>query len=488
MEQCPKCGRKIKGDEVFCPGCGERIAPEQKKKSILPLVLILAAAGGVAVCLLIVFSLRASSQVEVEREAEINAMEEAAAMEAAAPAEAIPTEAAAPEEESELAEEEIALSAEPEEEIFKGSDAIHRYELVLSDKSWSAAFQECVSRGGSLANIDSPEEYAYITNQIRKEGKTDITFWLGASSDNSTGEYRWISSDNGAGEESLEAPKYLGYWLPGEPSHEGEDEGGSRQAETCMDLLYRSSDDRFYWNDVPEDVVATAPYLSGKFGYICEYDEAEEDASRMETLILGNWLLPGSNRMYMDFSPEGKVFGYEYIDDPYFIEGDTLIVDQSYSNERLYFTIVLLDGNWLGLSETDSTGRTADAENAVYAYRSDSPEWYVDPALCNDDYGKWVLKDMSAEGLDGDIKGLSFRGGFLEEYYGQPDLTDGGNMDWAMASTGCPGAVIARDGKISVYDGPEKVLFSYDYRIDGDSLFIRDDTGEHEFIQHVNRY
>lgn len=471
MRQCPKCQKEVEQNAVFCPACGERIVTEEPKKNAkLPLIIVLSVAGAAAaVILIIVLVLLPLSKKTAP-------VEETAGVE-----KATVTETVEPEEEPAQNVKDESVLEKAEEEEWQDSATIHRYELILSDVSWKEAFQDCLNRGGYLAHMNSPEEYAVITEQIRSEGKTDYTFWLGANRANPSGEYRWINPDGSVGD-LLDTPENRDLWLPGEPSYEGEAEEGAVETESCVDLLFRSSDDRFYWNDVPEDVVAAASYLKGMFGYICEYEDTEgSDAEGYQSLILGNWLLPGSNRAYMSFSPDGTVYGYEYMEDPYRIEGDTLIIDQTYTKTRQYFTIVRLDGDWLGLVETDSSGRTADAENAVYGYRSESPVWYTDPALEIENYGCWVLKDLRDDGLDDDIKGLYFNNGFFEEYYGDPDLETGDKPSWTMAATGCPGAVIARDGKITIYGGPDDVLASYEYRVDGDSLFVKDASGEHEF-------
>ena len=36
--------------------------------------------------------------------------------------------------------------------------------------------------------------------------------------------------------------------------------------------IYRKSDDKFYMNDVPNDVIGNYPGFEGCMGYICEYD------------------------------------------------------------------------------------------------------------------------------------------------------------------------------------------------------------------------
>ena len=56
--------------------------------------------------------------------------------------------------------------------------------------------------------------------------------------------------------------------MEGEPSFSGEG-----VEENCVDFYYYSKEERWAWNDVPDDIIAIVPYYSGNIGYIVEYEE-----------------------------------------------------------------------------------------------------------------------------------------------------------------------------------------------------------------------
>ena len=223
-------------------------------------------------------------------------------------------------------------------------------------------------------------------------------------------------------------------------------------------------------------------------------------------LLIGEWSLPGSNRLYMEFSDSGTVFGYEYNDNKYDVEGDTLrIYDTPYngtdpdtvsarisdgygigsertnSDNKLSllkeeYKIVTLDENWLGLL-------FSEGDEPVYSYRSDSPQWKADDALIDNDGGAWVITDFSKVADDEFFGGLSFSEYdgkvYFSCYYGEPDI---GTASWSMSATAMPGAVIAEDGTIRIYVEPESFT-EWKYSIDdGGTLHITDETGrEYDF-------
>ncbi len=154
--------------------------------------------------------------------------------------------------------------------------AIHTYELVVSDVSWTQAYEQCLMKGGHLVRISSDEEYEAILNQISSEGKEKIKFWIGGARDNENN-YRWVYNDDYndsqniiLGDEILNSDsKYSSYWLGGEPSLYDET---TQTVEDRMNMFYMKSQNRWVWNDVPNDVLSIASFYSGSMGYICEYE------------------------------------------------------------------------------------------------------------------------------------------------------------------------------------------------------------------------
>ena len=171
------------------------------------------------------------------------------------------------------------LEQEMQNEKQKASNAedagIHRYELIVSDKTWSEAYNDCVNRGGYLAHVNTQEEFDYLVNQIQEEGKKNVIFWLGASRSEDSDYYHWIDSQSGNYQEENinQNPAYDNFWLEGEPSLQGTDVNGQVMEERYVNMFYRSADERFVWNDAPEDLTVVSDYYKGKIGYICEYEE-----------------------------------------------------------------------------------------------------------------------------------------------------------------------------------------------------------------------
>ena len=47
---------------------------------------------------------------------------------------------------------------------------------------------------------------------------------------------------------------------------------GEEVAEGFVMMCYSNDDGRYYYWDMPDDILAARPSFSGKIGYICEYD------------------------------------------------------------------------------------------------------------------------------------------------------------------------------------------------------------------------
>lgn len=157
----------------------------------------------------------------------------------------------------------------------KTTSANHRYELVVEDITWTEARRACEEKGGYLAALTSQEEFERIQEQILSEGKTSVTFFAGAANKENTFGFTWLEPGKEHGYNMLDLYNALfaDYWLEGEPSYTGLTEDGQEVKEDCVSLIYRSSANRCYLNDVPDDILSAEPSLAGRVGYICEYDE-----------------------------------------------------------------------------------------------------------------------------------------------------------------------------------------------------------------------
>ncbi len=151
--------------------------------------------------------------------------------------------------------------------------ANHRYEFIVADVTWYEAYESCVQKGGYLATITSEDEMQKITDQMLSEGKEKMTFWVGATRDRQMGGYDYYWAHEGEKDISMLMGACWDFWLPGEPSYNGEDAHGNEIEEMYVDLFYRSADGRCYLNDVDNDIIAQAPGYKGKIGFICEYDK-----------------------------------------------------------------------------------------------------------------------------------------------------------------------------------------------------------------------
>lgn len=151
----------------------------------------------------------------------------------------------------------------------------HRYELIVEDLTWTQARKACVERGGYLATLTSQEEFERVQAQILAEEKTAVTFFVGAANQEPNWGFRWLEPGVLEGYYILDLYNALfsGFWLEGEPSYTGLTEEGEEVRETCVSLIYRSSEERCYLNDVPDDILEAAPSFAGRVGYICEYNE-----------------------------------------------------------------------------------------------------------------------------------------------------------------------------------------------------------------------
>ncbi|MBQ9442939.1 MAG: C-type lectin domain-containing protein [Lachnospiraceae bacterium] len=147
--------------------------------------------------------------------------------------------------------------------------ANHSYELFVDDCSWTEAERKCEDKGGYLACLTTDEEYEKVEDLIRKEELTNIAFYVGARYK----DYNWQWIEPGLTQNNAVTSGNYDHWLNSGPSYTDKLPDGREVKEEYVEFFYRKSDDRFYLNDVVEDVVAFYPSFKGRMGYICEYPD-----------------------------------------------------------------------------------------------------------------------------------------------------------------------------------------------------------------------
>ncbi len=144
------------------------------------------------------------------------------------------------------------------------------YEFIISDCTWSEAFQYAQNSGGHLVRFDTPDEYYSVLERIEELGLQWKMFWIGARRDLDYYDYYWVDDLNNLTGDCLN--DFYNWindeWMAGEPSFED-----SGRPEWCVDMFYYAAEGRWVLNDTPNDIISVVPSFSGKLGYIIEYGD-----------------------------------------------------------------------------------------------------------------------------------------------------------------------------------------------------------------------
>lgn len=286
---CKNCGTKLRDGAAFCQECGEKVittvaaspipatTPNQSnaknfQKKLIPFILIgIVFVGIIGIILMLAIGGKDSDKRGDEGLDDAIENEDDSLITEEFQEDEPQSEATQP--------EESVLDDTPDEEpyeseVMQEDTSIHRYELIVADVTWTDAYNDCINRGGYLVHINSQEEFDVIVDQIHEENKGSIMFWLGAKRSSDSDTYYWVNQDGSYGTENLNNnPVYDNFWLSGEPSLQGTDADGQLVDEYCINMFYRSTEDRFCWNDASDDIIAIASFYAGRIGYICEYED-----------------------------------------------------------------------------------------------------------------------------------------------------------------------------------------------------------------------
>lgn len=303
---CRRCGAELKENAKFCTKCGSKVESvlegqshgikdkesfvpvgenleyskaKTKKKGIEIGVVIAVIVGCIVISLAVCAVFYLSFRQDRTEDTKIQQVEEAEVVEEDT-IEQQEKETEAVEDKDDTSKKDVGLSAEEtdvEEEskvqkTILGDDsinptAIHEYQLVTDDVTWSEAYTKSQQvKGGYLAHINSKEEMDAIVAQIEKEGLQNIVFWIGGMRDKNSDDYYWIDTElNSVGQRLNENSM----WLENEPSLYDET---LDVEERYMDFFYLKRANGYVWNDTVGDLLSLDLGYQGRIGYIIEIE------------------------------------------------------------------------------------------------------------------------------------------------------------------------------------------------------------------------
>ena len=158
------------------------------------------------------------------------------------------------------------------------SSYTHRYEVIYDDVTWEEAQEICEEKGGYLAAITSWEELYRIKELFSDRDELAVCY-IGCRGTISDHNQCWILNNNNTIDTGGGGIYIFDY---GKDNHTylldnlGLDECEERGYGILVYGKNRYDSDSDYQVDMlsgPNDIVASNPSLSGKVGFICEYDE-----------------------------------------------------------------------------------------------------------------------------------------------------------------------------------------------------------------------
>ena len=163
-----------------------------------------------------------------------------------------------------IIDDEIYDEGYDEEMTTEEVEKVSTYQYVKKDISWHEAEWEAEDAGGHLAVITSEEEYNNVCDIANESGLTYI--WIGARIDSISDDW----SDNGwiTGEDWT-----FDNWYPNEPSRIDTTDNEEELYLCLWNAKYNDSEIGWTFNDQRNDIVGAFPSISGKVGYIIEFEE-----------------------------------------------------------------------------------------------------------------------------------------------------------------------------------------------------------------------